>query len=359
MKKYQKIFALTLVLVMSLISCQEESIITNTDPNADNALVVNSKAADLIAKTTLKDGSDDNILDEANCLTVVLPVNVLVNGIEVTVTSEDDYDLIEDILDESDDDNDVLEIEFPITVIRNDFVEIPVNNQNQLDGLVNSCNGENENDDDIECIDFVYPVQVSLFNTLTEVVEDITVTNDEEFFNLVDDLDDNDVLNIVFPVNLILSDGSEVQANSLQLLENLIEDAEDDCDEDDDFDFDDDDCENCTTNQLEAILTGCTGWFIDKFEVNDNDIEDNFNGFLFDFLSDGTIEINDGTGNFTGSWSAQGGGQNIVVAINVPGYEEEFNGNWNLHEIEDEIDEKKVDLRMPNDDRLRFKNECN
>ncbi len=359
MKKFQKFSLGIVVLLVTLFSCQSEEVVQNdgTTDN-ENAITANSNAADLIKRTTLKDGSTDNIIDNANCLTVALPVTIVVDGLEIIVDSEEDFEVIEDIFDEFEDDEDLLDLLFPITIITSDFTEIVVNNEDQLEDLINDCNGENEDDDDIECIDFVYPFNVDVYNTLTEVSEQITINNDEQFYNLIDQLEDNELVTLVFPVSLALSDGSLVEANSLDLLENLIDDAEDDCDEDDDYDYDDDDCEDCTTGELGTILRACEGWTIDKFEINDEDIDDNFDGFTFNFEDEGTLIVHDGATEILGTWAAEGEGQNILVTLEVPGYDE-FNKAWKLYEIEDEDDEKKVDLRLNNDNRLRFENDCN
>ena len=320
MKNFKTFSVGIVAMLVMLFSCQSEEIVQNDgDTNNENAITANSKAADLIKRTTLKDGSGDNIIDNANCLTVSLPVTLVVNGLEITVDSEADFEVIEDIFDEFEDDDDLLELLFPITIITSDFTENTINNEDELDDLIDDCNGENEDDDDIECIDFVYPFNVEVYNTLTEVSEQITINSDEQLYHLIDDLEGSDIVTIVFPVSLVLSDGSLVEANSLDLLENLIDDAEDDCDEDDDYDYDDDDCQNCTTNQLSDVLRGCSGWTIDKFEINDNDIEDNFKDFTFNFEDEGTLIINDGTTNFSGTWSAEGTGQNITVTVRCSG----------------------------------------
>ena len=70
------------------------------------------------------DGSVDNIVYNANCFTIQLPITVTINSVTITITDIGDYDDIEDILDEFDDDDDTVEIEFPITIILADYTEI-------------------------------------------------------------------------------------------------------------------------------------------------------------------------------------------------------------------------------------------
>jgi hypothetical protein len=338
--------------ILLLGSCRTEETIS------EGGFTQDAKLANLIERTSLNDGSTDNIIDKSNCFTVQLPVTVIVNGLEIIADSKEDFDTIEAIFDELDDDDDKLQIEFPITIVLSDFTEIRINNQNEFDDFSDDCNGENEPDDDIECIDFKYPIQVSVFNTISEQRTSVTINSDKEMHDFIHDLDDNDVADIQFPLTLILFDASEVTVTSLDALEDFIDDAEDDCDEDDDFDFDDDDCQNCTEEQVLDILTACTDWSVDKLELNDNDLEDNYIGYTFNFSTDGTVTVQNSTETFSGTWSASGSGQSITVIIDISSLPD-FNASWNLHEIEQSGTESKVDLRLPNDDRLRFESTCN
>ncbi|MGA1227281.1 MAG: hypothetical protein ACO3VF_08640 [Tamlana sp.] len=58
-----------------------------------------------------------------------------------------------------------------------------------------------------------------------------------------------------------------------------------------------------------------------------------------------------------GTWSATGTRNNITVTINIPDLPY-FNNDWILHEISDYSD-PKIDLRVGDNDRLRYKNNCN
>ena len=90
-------------------------------------------------------------------------------------------------------------------------------------------------------------------------------------------------LTLAFPIDVVLADGTDISIASLSQLEEVIDNAKDSCDEDDDFDYNDDDCDNCTTNQLADLITGCTNWTVDKLERNDQDLEDNYAGYQFNF----------------------------------------------------------------------------
>ncbi|WP_323789160.1 hypothetical protein [Psychroserpens sp.] len=355
MKTFKPILLLTLSVLFTLTSCRTEDDLA-IDPPVEETIEANSTVADLLSRTASNDGSDDNIIDNASCLSVQLPVTVTVNGIELEINDDDGYEDIEDIIDLFDDDVDSVVISYPITIILVDFSTVVVNSDSELAALVVNCVGENEDDDDIECIDFQYPITASVLDENNNLINSITINSDNDMYDFIDDLDGFAAATINFPITVIFADGTTQVINTIQELENAIEMADDSCDEDDDNDFDDDDCDSCSTNDLDTIFADCTEWSVDKLERNDNDLEDNYVGYEFEFNSDGTILVTQGINTFNGTWEASGTGNTISVIINVIGLSD-FNDTWNLHEIEQEPGEVKVDLRL-GDDRLRFESDC-
>ncbi|MFD1062689.1 hypothetical protein ACFQ1Q_05480 [Winogradskyella litorisediminis] len=355
MKTLKPILLLVLGVVFTMTSCRTEDDLS-IDPPVEQTIEANSMVANLMSRTATNDGSSDNIIDSTSCLSVQLPVTVTVNGIELVINDDDGYEDIEDIIDLFDDDVDSVVISYPITVILTDYSTVVVNSDSELEALGGNCLGENENDDDIECIDFQYPITASVFNANNDLIDTIVINNDNEMYDFIDDLDEFVAVTINFPITVIFADGNTQTVNSIQELENAIETADDSCDEDDDNDFDDDDCNDCTTNDLETVFADCAEWTVDKLERSDNDLEDNYVGYTFEFNNDGTILVTQGTNTFNGTWDVTGTGNNISVMINVTGLSD-FNDNWNLHEIEQEPGEVKVDLRL-GDDRLRFESDC-
>lgn len=356
MKKTYKILVFILfTLALLLMSCRNEEL-ELIEPDTQEVLAANSDAAALIQRTSMKDGSPDNIIDRASCFEVQLPVTVIANGIEIEVITEEDFDEIEDIFDELEDDEDMLEIIFPITVILNDFTEETINSMDEFERLASSCGDEGAEDDDIECIDFKYPFRISVFNPNNEVVETVVIENDRQLYRFVERIEDNDIVRIIFPITLVLADGVEIVINSLDALEDALENAIDDCDEDDDYDFDDDDCDDCTTNRLVQVLTGCDNWRVDKLERNDVDQEEQYISFLFNFLEDGTVSVGTNGETLSGTWESSGTRNNISFVLNIPDLPD-FNDTWILHEIDQETGEFEVDFRK-GEDRLRFESNC-
>ena len=354
-----KILKSTLLLLSTfliLFSCRTEEI-KIIDPPTENALVVNSPVVNLMSKTVLKDGSHDNIIDKASCLSIKLPVTVIVNSKQITINDEDGYEEIENIFNLFDHDVDSVTIVYPITVILSDHSTQIVNSDIELRELAKNCKGENEEDDDIECLDFEYPFSASVFNENNDLILTITIENDEQLYRLLKKLKDYAAVTINFPIKVKLSGDTVITINNLEELREAIQAAINSCDEDDDNDFDDDDCRSCTTNQLAEIFAKCFEWRVDKLEITDVDYTDNYVGYIFYFKENHVLKVIKNGNIVEGTWEATGQANEIKVTINVDGFDR-FNKTWFLHEISDYQGEVKVDLRL-GDDRLRFESFCN
>ncbi|MFL1011218.1 hypothetical protein [Flavisericum labens] len=350
------ILFLNLLIWTSFTSCRtEESEIIETPE--EEALTSNSIVANLMQKTSTKDGSNDNIIDFANCFSIKLPVTVTANGQEISINSEEDYKIIEYIFDENDDDIDSISIAFPITIILYNFTEVSINSYSELVSYASNCNGENEADDDIECLDFKYPITAFLYNSNNEIIDAVTIDSDNSLYNFIKNLDSFDLVTIDFPLTINLLDGTEITVNNLIELENTINEYEDFCDEDDDFDYNDDDCNNCNQNDLIDYLVNCPDWQVDKLERYGNDYDDYYKGYTFNFSTEGTISVYYAGVTDYGTWSLSGTGQDMIITINIPNLPY-CNNDWIVHEIS-QYSESKIDLRVGSDDRIRYENNCN
>ena len=293
-----KTVLITLIAGVLLISCQEEVIIINDSEG--RTLDSMSPLADLVSQTTMNDGSADNIIDQSSCLTVVLPVTVIANGTELVIASPEDYVLIERIFDESPDDQDMLEIIYPINVKLPDHSIEDISSDEELAEVTEDCL-EGGEDLDIECLDFKYPVLVSVYSSGTQVAKVAEIANDEGMNTFLSSLDETTVFSFNFPITMILSDSSEVVVNTNEELEVLIDEVDDSCDEDDDFDYDDDDID---TDDLEAIMMS-TAWVV-TYISTDTDNTSEFNGLIFTFREDDLANVLVDNYLISGNWEVYG-----------------------------------------------------
>lgn len=351
MKSLNHFIFFLLSSIIFLSSCRTEETIV-IDPPVANTIQANSKIAALISKTALKDGSIDNIIDKANCLTVKFPVTVTVNGEKLVIEGEDGYDMIEKKFDAFKDDVDSVVITYPIKVIFSNYTIETINSDAELIELAKKCKGENEEDDDIECVDFKFPLKISYFNENVELVDIVEVENDNQLYSFIENIENLTVVAMNFPVKLIHADGAFIEVENIETLEEVLENADNSCDEDDDNDYNDDDCNECSIDKLKDLFDTQDEFRVDDLERNGVSQSDQYVDYLFSFGLDGTIEVFKAGTTFSGTWEASGTANEISFTINIPDLPD-FNHTWRLNEIKTKSGEINIEFKK-GDDELKF-----
>src|SRR5210317_1066789 len=228
--KLKTIFFIALSFLGILFTSCRDSDLELIETPTDKAITLDSNLTTLITQTTLKDGSADNIIDKSSSTSVQLPVEVIANSIKLTIQSQSDFQQIEDLFDLSVDDEDTLVITFPITVTFADYAKKELKSYDELEEIVSKALGQD--DDDIECVDFQYPISFSVFNQNNELAETVELNSDEELYAFLLNLGNYTAVSLNFPINLINYDGTISIANSAQEVENIILANVGMCDED-------------------------------------------------------------------------------------------------------------------------------
>jgi len=322
----------------------------------NEVLAANSSIVNLMQNMSTNDGSNDNIIDKSNCFNVKFPLNVTANGEKIYVKSENEYKIIEYIFDDNDDDDDVLNITYPIIITLNDYTEVPIHNNFELNNHSNNCLGENEIDNDIECLDFKYPITASIFDKSNEILNTNTFYTDAELNHFLNNLNDDLFVTINFPITIILFDNTTIVLNNLTQLENIINNHKNDCDEDDDYDYNDDDCNECNIEDLTTKLTNCNGWLVDKLDRYNTNYDNAYEGYTFNFTPDGRVVAYWPGASAHGTWIASGSKTKIKVILDIPDLPL-FSNEWLLNEMS-EYTKTRIDFRLNDTDRLRYINTC-
>jgi len=253
-------------------SCQEE-IIPEIEVDPDGIISGNPLAKAIIDVTT-KDGSEDNIIDRSSCTTVLFPIKGLLQDVETT------FENLEEVQDLG---AGALEVEwlFPIEVILYDHTKITLENEDELEDIQESCI-EGGNDSDNECIDFIYPISVQVYNVNTENFEIIELKSDFETFNLfsTEDL----IATIDYPIELIdFTDNISTIFSSEELL-NVISQNDNSCDEEDIIEF-----EYLIIEELRTLFSS-NSWQIRFFEEDTEDKTSLFASYIIQFNTNLTLE---------------------------------------------------------------------
>lgn len=226
MLNYKVTYILIFLLCMLGVSCQQEGseIIT---PDSEEVISANSNLALLLLQTSSNDGSQDDLLDNASCIEINLPVSVTVNGELIVINTLNDISLVEDNINSSDIDDDVIEISFPITITLSDHTEVLVTSEEELLQYVINCFAE----DVITCVDFQYPISFSVFNSDFQDADVVTINNDEALYEFLVSIGNDSAIfaSLNYPVVLVYDNGNTIEVTSNSELEVGINNANLNC----------------------------------------------------------------------------------------------------------------------------------
>lgn len=344
---------LLLIMALSFFSCQEE-FEALPQPDEQQTIMASSSTAELIMKTSSNDGSYDNIVDGASCLAIQFPYTVNVNGVEVSINAREDIKQIEAIFDELEipdweTGSEILDILFPITITLSDFSQIAIENQEDFRALIEECR-EGGDDDDIECIDFVYPLNLYTFDLNEQQTGSVVVESDMDMRLFFKELGENDLISIDFPLSLKLYNGTEIQVNSNAELANAIETARNACDEDDDNDHNDDDF---TKERLDGYLVECP-WLVLDVERDGILQTEQYIEYAMDFSENGEVSVKDRLGNsLAGTWTTRVAENKVLLKLEFDVLTD-FNLEWYVYELE----EGKIKFYSEGGNRIILKRAC-
>lgn len=286
----KKIYLFVLLLFSLLVSsCQkeEEEIITDTPPT--ESIVTGSPLARLISRNSQNPTSCDNVLDNTSCFSVVLPVTVTVNGNQVTVTSEEDYQTVQDLKDNTSG-NDIVYFSYPITIKYENFNTQVIDNWSDLNDAIEDCS-DDDGLDEIDCVFINYPIAINVYNTNTQTTNTVTIQNNTQLYSFINGLSSNVIAAIAYPISATNSNAQNVVINSNAQLESFLEDSIDDCDD------------SGTWNpSFNTVLT--TGsWYVSYYNEDGEIDTSDYNGFTFIFFGNSNIEVTKNSITTIGNWS--------------------------------------------------------
>ncbi len=350
MKKFMSylMYGSLLLVALNFTSCQEEF---EELPGEDSqeAILASSSTGQLIQRTSSKDGSYDNIVDGASCFAINFPYVVNVHGLEVEIDAIEDLKLIKQLFDEVEIDDDIVDIVFPITITLSDYTEIKINNREELREKAKECL-EGGDDDDIECIDFVYPIVVYSFDINLQQTGNVTVQNDMQLRRYFAERGDDDLLSFDFPITLELYDDTKISVSNNAELAHAIETAKNECDEDDDNDYHDNDF---TQERLEEYLVACPWLVREVFRAN-LDNTDQYFDYVMNFTEDGKVVMKDRIGNsLTGTWNTRIGDNRVLLKLEFEALAD-FSLEWFVYDL----DNGKIKLYAGEGERIIMKKAC-
>jgi hypothetical protein len=326
---FKSVLLIATISIFTLTSCQNEETQIDDSANLKNT----SPLTGLLSRVSQGSTSTDNVIDSTSCYSINLPVTVIVNNQQITITDETGYAEVQNILNEFSDDDDEVTFVFPIIITFANYGTAIVRSQDQLDDI--ECGVDD--DIEIECLNINYPFTISYYNASTQISSTVTINNDSDLFNLLENLDDEDYVSINYPISVTNANGQQVVINNDSELENAIETAESSCDDDDDDDFDDDDDSDSDNSAISQnfidILESGGVWHVTYF-FDDTNLTSNYTGYNFVFNSNRNILAISGSNNYLGSWDAYVDDNENTLEIDFSAPQlEDLSDDWEIIEF--------------------------
>ena len=228
-------YLLILLVAGFITGCQEE-FFEITEPDTETSFASSDSIAGLILKVTLKDGSFDNIIDKCSEINIEFPYSVRVRNKIIEIQSPEELQALHEQLQQN---SKSIKIVFPVTVSFSDYSTMVISNKGELMQIQNRYI-HRKYDEDIECIDFIYPLEVDLYDTLFQKQEFRHVRNDKAFHGILKGKKDF-IFEIEYPVLMEISDSLTVEVNNNSELKHAIQNSIGTCDENDEVEIEDQD----------------------------------------------------------------------------------------------------------------------
>lgn len=213
MKTLKWITGIALMSIFSLTSCQSEvDEVEGDNPNTNTA---NSTTATNLKRVAMFDGSSDDFIDGSSCSALKFPFIAKVNGVSLTFISQLSFEQAISILGELNNNDDTVEIKFPVTLKMSDYTEVTVNSQAEYDVLVNNCEeAENDGEAAISSLDIKYPITLLTYDASLEQTGSVVITSQEQMYNYMINISSTEYFSVKYPISVTLADGSSEELNS-------------------------------------------------------------------------------------------------------------------------------------------------
>ena len=279
MKKLKFITALILTTFLTFTSCQDE--LDNENGQNPNTNTSDSQTASNLERSSQYDGSFDDFLDGLSCSSILLPVTATVNGSQVSIISQSDYQQVIDILGEFNTDDDTIMLQFPLTVRLSNYTEVVITNQAEYDALITECEEAEANAQDaISCIDIDFPITILTYSLNLDQTGSVVIESEQQLYTYMNNFGSDELFAVNYPITATLTDNSTVTLTSDLDLQSAISDCINDEDAQDEAE------ENA--NDLEQILVD--GLFqIESFVSAGVDTANDYVEFTVDFANDLTV----------------------------------------------------------------------
>lgn len=285
LKKYLSIA----VFLFLLFSCQSE--IDEQDNNSQGTITTVSPLTTYLQRVAMVRTVQDNMIDGSSYCTIKLPYTVTVNNEQIAINATADYQKVLDNINASNYDDDIVKIDFPVTMVYYNYIEKLIPNQSDFDSLIDYWNLYPDLLSKINGLNINYPITINIYNSASQIASSQSIVSDQAFFNFIKNLNESQYISLKYPITIAdYNDQTKSISNNLEF-ENAIKYAIDYCPEN-----------NLVTLDFAATITKGS-WEIPYFF--DGTVKtSNYSGYTFVFKNDKTVVATKGAVSETGQWES-------------------------------------------------------
>jgi hypothetical protein len=285
LKKYLSIAA----FLFLLFSCQSEA--DEQTNNAQGTITSVSPLTTYLQRVAMVKTVQDNVIDGSSYCTIKLPYTVTVNNEQIAVNTTADYQKVIDNINANANDDDIVKIDFPVTMVYYNYIEKAIPNQADFDYLIDYWNLYPDLLSKINGLKINYPITINIYNSANQVASSQSIISDQAFFNFIKNLNESQYISLRYPISIAdYNDQAKSITNNLEF-ENAIKYAIDYCPENN----------IVTLDFTETITNG--SWEIPYF-FDDSVKTSNYSGYSFVFKTDQTVVASNGSVTETGQWES-------------------------------------------------------
>ncbi|MFV8271406.1 hypothetical protein ACNQGP_15920 [Flavobacterium sp. GT2N3] len=213
MKKLKIVTAIAMMAILGFTSCQSEiDDVQGENPNTNAA---NSTTTNNLKRTSMYDGSFDDFLDGASCSSILLPVSAKVNGVQVSILSQLDYQQVISIFGQFNNDQDNVVLQFPLKVKLSNYTEATVTNQTEYNALLTACTAaEASGQGAISSVNISFPITILTYNLSLQQTGSVVITSEQQLYTYMSNVSSTELFSVNYPILVTIADGTKMTVSS-------------------------------------------------------------------------------------------------------------------------------------------------
>lgn len=227
-KNGKNYFATILIFLFGfLTSCQTETDVE--EHSTKSSITKSSPLTSLINRVSLHESNLDNIIDQSNYFMIKFPYSVTVNGSQISINSSNDYIAVQNNINASTTDSDIVSIHFPVIAILENYTERTLNYQYEFTSLVDSFQSNANYLGKINGLTIDYPIKVNVYDSNDQIANSMVINDNLSLYNFTNNLVENQYFAINYPIQITSYNGQNLTVHSNENFENVIKDVLDNC----------------------------------------------------------------------------------------------------------------------------------